>query len=106
MRLLLDTHAWLWFVLGDDSLSRFARTLIEDPANEKLISPASYWELAIKISIGKYSLPQPFMQFVNRAIEAQGFSILPLLPIHTESLCNLPFYHRDPFDRLMIAQAL
>lgn len=54
MKLLLDTHAWLWFVLGDLQLSDRARALISDPRNEKLISPASYWELAIKISIGKY----------------------------------------------------
>jgi PIN domain nuclease of toxin-antitoxin system len=106
MRLLLDTHAWLWFVLGDESLSPGARALIEDSANEKLVSPASYWELAIKISIGKYALPQPFGQFVLRAIEGQGFSILPVLPSHAEGVCNLPFHHRDPFDRLLIAQTL
>lgn len=106
MRLLLDTHAWLWFVLGNDSLSPTARALIEDPANEKLVSPASYWESAIKISLGKYALPQPFEQFVSRAIEGQGFNILPVLPSHTAALCSMPFHHRDPFDRLLVPQSL
>ena len=106
MRLLLDTHAWLWFVLGDQSLSPTARALIEDLANEKLISPASYWEVAIKISIGKYALQQPYEQFIRRAIDGQGFVILPVLPSHTEAVCSLPFHHRDPFDRLLVAQAL
>ena len=60
MRILLDTHAFLWFVLGDSKLSQLARKHIKDPAHEKLISPASYWEIAIRISVGKYSLPQPY----------------------------------------------
>ena len=66
MRILLDTHALLWFYLGDVSLSQKARTLIEDPANEKLVSPASYWEIAIKISIRKYALSKPYEDFRNR----------------------------------------
>lgn len=106
MRLLLDTHAWLWFVLGDSSLSPSARSGIEDQANEKLVSPASYWEVAIKISIGKYALPQPYEHFTRRAIEGQGFIVLPVLPRHTSAICSLPFHHRDPFDRLLVAQAL
>jgi PIN domain nuclease of toxin-antitoxin system len=106
MRLLLDTHAWLWFVLGDDLLSPRARTLIEDRANEKLLSAASYWETAIKISIGKYSVPRPFDEFIFNAIQGQGFVILPVLPSHAAAVCSLPFHHRDPFDRLLVAQAL
>ena len=106
MRLLLDTHAWLWFVLGDSSLSAAARGLIEDPANDKLLSPASYWETAIKISIGKYTLPQPHDLFVRAAIEGQGFQILPILPSHTATVSTLPFHNRDPFDRLLVSQAL
>lgn len=105
MRLLLDTHAWLWFVLGDVSLSPTARGLIEDPINQKQISPASYWEIAIKISVGKYALPVPYDQFMLDAIDGQGFTVLPLLAVHTSLLCSLPFHHRDPFDRLLIAQA-
>lgn len=106
MRLLLDTHAWLWFVLGDPMLSTSSRRLIEDPANEKLVSPASYWEVAIKVSIGKYVLPQPYEAFFHDAITNQGFGILPILPAHAVLLCTLPFHHRDPFDRLLVAQSL
>ncbi len=106
MRVLLDTHAWLWFVLGDERLSSKTRDHIENPANSKLISPASYWETAIKISIGKYSLPIPYGQFVEHAIPGQGFSILPILPAHTTILTGMPMHHRDPFDRLLVAQSL
>jgi PIN domain nuclease of toxin-antitoxin system len=106
MKVLLDTHTWLWFVLGDSSLSPAARSLIEDPANEKIVSPASYWETAIKISIGKYTLPQAYDQFIRHAIAGQGFSVLPILPSHTSALISLPFHHRDPFDRLLVAQSL
>jgi len=106
VKLLLDTHAWLWFVLGDDSLTPAARKLIEDPSNDVLISPVVYWETAIKISLGKYQLAQPFEQFITSAIAGQGFEILPILPQHTAALVSLPFHHRDPFDRLLVAQAL
>jgi PIN domain nuclease of toxin-antitoxin system len=106
MTILLDTHAWLWFVLGDNSLSAPARAAIEDPINTKLVSPASYWEIAIKIQLGKYTLPQPFDEFIARALEGQGFSILPILPKHAVTLLLLPSHHRDPFDRLLIAQSL
>jgi PIN domain nuclease of toxin-antitoxin system len=106
MKLLLDTHAFLWFVLGDSQLSGGARTLIADPANEKLISPASYWEIAIKISIGKYVLNEPYDAFLQRGIGGNGFGILPIEPRHVAALTTLPFHHRDPFDRLLIAQAM
>jgi PIN domain nuclease of toxin-antitoxin system len=106
MRLLLDTHALLWFALGDAQLSQTAKALILDPANEKLISPASYWETAIKISMGKYRLNEPYESFFQRAIGGNGFVILPVEPRHTAALIGLPFHHRDPFDRLLVAQAL
>jgi len=64
VRVLLDTHTFLWFVLGDAKLSQLARTEVESPSNEKMISPASYWEVAVKISIGKYILPQPYETFI------------------------------------------
>jgi PIN domain nuclease of toxin-antitoxin system len=106
VRLLLDTHTFLWFVLGDMQLSTNARTLIENVNNEKLISPAIYWELAIKISIGKYVLSEPYEDFLDRGITQNGFLILPIEPQHTAKPISLPFHHRDPFDRLIIAQAL
>lgn len=106
MSLLLDTHTLLWFVLGDAQLSATARQLIEGAANIKFISPAVYWEIAIKISIGKYALNEPYETFMDRAIRQNGFFILPIEPRHTALLINMPFHHRDPFDRLMIAQAM
>jgi len=106
MNLLLDTHTLLWFVLGDAQLSAAARELIEGATNPKFVSPATYWEIAIKISIGKYALNEPYETFIDRAIRQNGFFILPIEPRHTALLINLPFHHRDPFDRLIIAQAM
>lgn len=106
MKLLLDTHALLWFYLDDPKLSDAARSLILDPANVKLVSPASYWEIAIKVSLGKYVLTKPFAEAMYDAIDRNGFGVLPIEPIHTATLATLPFHHRDPFDRLIVAQAL
>lgn len=106
MKLLRDTHTLLWFALGDERCSVKARQLIEDPNHEKWVSPASHWELAIKISLGRYTLPGPFEHFLSAAIEGNGFSVLPILPKHTGMLIHLPHHHRDPFDRLMIVQAM
>ncbi len=106
MRLLLDTHALLWFALTDPQLSDTAMSLIMDPANEKLVSPASYWEIAIKISVEKYALSQPYEVFMEEAIDKNGFGYLHIEPKHTARLTNLPFHHKDPFDRLLVAQAM
>lgn len=106
MRLLLDTHTFLWFVLGDAQLSTGARALIEDLGHEKLISPAVYWEIAIKISIGRYTLAEPYEAFMDRGINQNGSVIWPIEPRHTAVLTTLPFHHRDPFDRLLVAQAI
>lgn len=106
MSLLLDTHALLWFTLGEAKLSSAARALIEDPTNDKLISPAAYLEIAIKTSIGKLPLSQPLEEFLDRAIGQNGFDVLPIEPKHAVILAALPFHHTDPFDRILIAQAL
>jgi PIN domain nuclease of toxin-antitoxin system len=106
MRVLLDTHTFLWFVLADPRLSAVALTHILDPAVAKLVSPASYWEIAIKISLGKYSLQEPYEAFMQRGITGNGFGILAVEPKHTAALTTLPYHHRDPFDRLLVAQAL
>jgi PIN domain nuclease of toxin-antitoxin system len=106
LRLLLDTHTLLWFTLGDPQLSSTALTLINDLGNDKLVSPASYWEIAIKISIGKLALHQPYENFIDRGIHQNGFEILPIEPRHTGRVAILPFHHKDPFGRLLIAQAL
>lgn len=106
MNLLLDTHAWLWFVLGDARLSSPARSQIADAAHVKYVSPASYWDVSIKISLGRYSLGMPYRDFMRRAITGNGFRFLHVSPRHTEIVTSLPFHHRDPFDRLIIAQAI
>jgi PIN domain nuclease of toxin-antitoxin system len=106
VRLLLDTHAFLWYALGDAKLSATARLHIDDPASEKFVSPAVFWEIAIKISVGKYVLHQPYEDFLTDNIDGNGFVILPVEWRHTARLTNMPFHHRDPFDRLQIAQAL
>ena len=106
MKLLLDTHAFLWFVLNDPSLSLIARDLIIDPLNEIFLSPATHWEIAIKISIGKYQLPGPFKSWINTQIQTNDFQILPIEVTHTALVTTLPFHHKDPFDRLLISQSL
>lgn len=106
MRLLLDTHAFLWFVLNEPRLSVNAAALISNPDNQIEISPATLWELAIKISIGKYSLSEPLDVFFERELTTNQFSLLAIEPRHVAPLTSLPFHHRDPFDRLIISQAL
>ena len=106
MRLLLDTHTLLWFALTDPQLSSAATSLIMDPAHEKLVSPASYWEIAIKISVKKYALSKPYEVFMQEAIDKNGFGILHIEPKHTAAVTTLPFHHKDPFDRLLVAQAM
>jgi PIN domain nuclease of toxin-antitoxin system len=105
MRYLLDTHTFLWFGLSDPRLSARGQALIVDPDNEILLSPASFWEVAIKISIGKYSLLEPYQPFVEREIATNGYRVLPIEVPHTAALLTMPFHHRDPFDRILIAQA-
>ena len=106
MRLLLDTHAFLWFIINDRSLTATARALIADPTNEIVVSPASYWEVAIKVRIGKYPLNVPFEQFFAEGIEGNDFSILPVEIRHASVLASLPMHHKDPFDRMIISQAM
>jgi len=106
VRVLLDTHALYWYIEGDSQLSTTARTLIQDASNEVLISPASYWEIAIKISLGKWQLNRPYEDFIDIGLNRYGFLILPILPAHTARLIGMPFHHKDPFDRLLAAQAL
>jgi PIN domain nuclease of toxin-antitoxin system len=106
VRLLLDTHSLLWFILADPQLSATALGLITDPLNHKHVSPASYWEIAIKIRLGKYALPVPFETFMSDQIAKNHFTILPITVAHAAVLTTLPLHHRDPFDRLLIAQTM
>ena len=95
MRLLLDTHTLLWFALADPQLSGGASSLIMDSANEKFVSPATYWEIAIKISIKKYALSKAYEVFMHEAIDQNGFAYLHIEPKHTARLTTLPFHHKD-----------
>ena len=106
MKLLLDTHTLLWYVEGDSRLSNTAENLIVDPANDVFISSASYWEIAIKISIGKYRLNRPFSDFIDLCVNRYRFTILPIEPRHAEYVSSLRFPkgHKDPFDRLLVSQ--
>jgi len=104
--ILLDTHSALWYSLGDSQLSATARTAIETESQARYVSPASYWELAIKIRMGRYSLKVPFVAFWHEAIQRCGFSILEIKINHASRVCDLPMVHRDPFDRMLVAQAL
>ncbi len=106
MRLLLDTHASYWYIEGEPQLSPTARTVIQDATNEVLFSPASFWEIAIKVSLGKWKLNRPYEDFIAIGLSQYGFQVLPILPTHTARLIGLPFHHKDPFDRLLVAQAL
>lgn len=101
-RLLVDTHAVLWWLADDPALSRAARDAIADPANEPLVSAASIWEIAIKRSLGKLDAPDDLPETVLR----EGFSWLPIGAAHAWQVRALPMHHRDPFDRLLAAQAL
>jgi PIN domain nuclease of toxin-antitoxin system len=101
-RLLLDTHALLWWLSDDPALSFDSRAAIADPANEPLVSTASVWEIAIKRSLGKLAAPDD----LPTAISSEGFEWLPVSARHAWEVRSLPLHHRDPFDRLLIAQAL
>lgn len=106
MRLILDTHSFLWVVLNDPQLSAAARVAISDPNNDVLVRPATYWEIAIKVSTGKYTLTTPYQHFIEHNIAVNDFEVLPIEVRQTALVVTLPFHHRDPFDRLLIAQAL
>lgn len=105
MTLLLDTHTLLWFLTNDSSLSARARSAIEDAANVTHVSAASLWEVAIKSALGKLKLPAPYADIFPRQLETNGFGMLPITPAHCAALLTLPFHHRDPFDRMLLAQA-
>ena len=106
MRLLLDTHEWLWMHTAPERLSRGARMLIEDPANELVLSLVSCWEIAIKYALGKLPLPSAPGEFVALALGIEPVELLPITLPHALRVATLPHHHRDPFDRLLVAQAL
>ncbi|PVE20375.1 PIN domain nuclease [Microvirga sp. KLBC 81] len=103
MRLLLDTHALLWWLAGDSRIESKAQDLITDPANDILVSAVSLWEIVVKVRVGK--LEADITEIVA-AIDAQGFEMLDIHPKHLEELVGLPMHHKDPFEHLLIAQAI
>lgn len=105
MRLLLDTHAWLWWVQDAPRLSRPARRAIANPANQCWLSMASAWEMALKISNGKLRIEGDLEHFLPARLAENGFALLPIDVRHVARTLSLPLHHRDPFDRLLIAQA-
>ena len=106
MKYLLDTHTLLWFLQGDKKLSDKARQLIDNPRNEKFLSIASLWEIAIKVSLGKLVLNKPFEKLFPERLYFNRIQTLDITVDSLTKLTTLPFHHRDPFDRLIIAQAL
>lgn len=106
MNLLIDSHALIWGYFDPARLSPTARTALTNSSNRVFVSAASFWEIAIKISIRKLNLAEPFPDFVQHAIFDNGFTILPIEPRHAAELVALPFHHRDPFDRMIVAQSI
>jgi PIN domain nuclease of toxin-antitoxin system len=106
MRLLLDTHTFLWWINNDPQLSDSARVAISSERNECFLSVASCWELAIKASIGKIRLTKPVERFIPEELAANDFQLLSIDFRHVAKVETLPFHHRDPFDRLLVAQVL
>jgi PIN domain nuclease of toxin-antitoxin system len=105
VNLLLDTHSFIWFVEDNPSLSSHARRLIEESTNDVFLSIASVWEMAIKVSLSKLDLNQPFDLFIPNQLLLNDITLLDITVSHTLRVATLPFHHRDPFDRLLIAQS-
>ena len=105
MKLLLDTHAFLWFATGDARLSRAARRALEAEDNELILSAASVWEMAIKAGLGRLALPASVEEYVAEKV-AGGLDVLSVDWTHAAAVEQLPPHHSDPFDRLLAAQAL
>ena len=106
MRLLLDTHVFLWYIAGDPRLPAAFRGPIQNSANEVYLSVASVWEAVIKFGIGKLPLPAPPQDYLPRQRERHQIASLPINEATFIDLAKLPLLHRDPFDRILIAQAL
>lgn len=105
MKVLLDTQCWLWMQASPERFSSSALRLIKNTENELLLSAASSWEIAIKTSLGKLSLPMPPADYVPDRLRSSGVTGLPIEHSHALHVASLPLHHRDPFDRMLIAQA-
>ena len=105
MRVLLDTHAIIWYVDQDHLLGAAAHAAITSASNDLLLSAATVWEVSIKVGLRKLTLSQPFRQWMNKAIADLGLSLLPISVDYADAQAALPNHHGDPFDRLLVAQA-
>jgi PIN domain nuclease of toxin-antitoxin system len=105
MRILLDTHAFIWFAEDDVQLNQTIKETIEKPTNNILLSIASIWEMAIKMQLDKLKIDKSIEEIID-LVTLNGFELLPILPEHIIKLTTLEFHHRDPFDRIIIAQVL
>ncbi|MFM8803930.1 MAG: type II toxin-antitoxin system VapC family toxin [Planctomycetia bacterium] len=106
MRHLLDAHTVIWALDDPSRLGARARSVLEDPANDLVVNVGTIWELSIKTGLGKLSLSLPYRQWVERALSDLGLAVSPITVEFTERQMALPFHHRDPFDRLLVAQCL
>lgn len=106
MKYLLDTHTFLWLAIDDEKLSPIARAICEDSANELFLSLASVWEIQIKVGVGKLQLPVSLLELVAAQETQNRVQLLPIQLAHIVFLADLPNHHRDPFDRMLVAQAL
>jgi PIN domain nuclease of toxin-antitoxin system len=106
VRVLLDTRVFLWWLLGDDAVSPAARDAISEDANETFVSAASAWEISIKYKLGRLPEAGRLVADFNSVVADRGFAEMPITIRHGESAGNLPLHHKDPFDRMLIAQAL
>ena len=106
MRLLIDTHIFLWAFTSDAKLSEKAHLLTEDVDNQLVLSIASLWEMAVKVSIGKLEQNRTFAELVEVGVRDKGIELLQITPTHLDAVATLPLHHRDPFDRLIIAQSI
>lgn len=105
MRLLLDTHTFLWFITADAQLSVAAERAIRAPGNAAFLSVASVWEIAIKVNLGKLPIPLPLDGFIPEQLRLNRTALLPIEMQHAFEVSRMPLHHRDPFDRIIIAQA-
>jgi PIN domain nuclease of toxin-antitoxin system len=106
MKILLDTHAFLWLISGDDRLSEIAHKTFLDPGNILFFSVASLWEICIKMSLGKLSLKRGWLKTIQDEMKVNAIQWLSIEMPHCVELTRLPFHHRDPFDRMLVAQAM
>ncbi len=106
MRVWIDTHIFIWYLQNSEKLPSSIAILINDSRNNVLLSIASVWEMAVKQSTGKLNIGVPYANFIEEQMRINNIELLPIMLEHLETVTTLPFHHRDPFDRLLISQAI